>query len=286
MTPAIIELAFDPAVRVGDVVLRWQALALAATIALALVVFVLRLRRRAGPIPLADIAFVVLAAVPGAVVGGRAVHGLVHWQGYAGVAETLLDLGYGSLSLAGALAGGAITAGYVCRAIGGRVGTWADAASVPVLLAIGLGKAAMLLGGAGQGLPFEGRGAVAFVGPGPWWSADAAVPAYPTQLLEGIWALLGVPVVAWFERRLARRGAAGRGLALLFAVLWWLTGRAAVAVWWRDQPWVGQLGGEGLVALVLAAVAAGLLLVGLRRAGRARGRRGPAAPAAHPGLGR
>ena len=63
----------------------------------------------------------------------------------------MLDLGRGSASLVGAVIGGALSAAYICRLLGGKVGIWADAASVPMLLVIGLGKLALLLGGGGQG---------------------------------------------------------------------------------------------------------------------------------------
>ena len=124
---------------------------------------------------------------------GASSHGLAFASAYAPEPMALLDLGRGSLSLAGAVVGGALTAGYVCRQLGFRMAAWADAATLPVLLAIGGGKVAMLLGGAGQGLPWDGRGGVSFLGDGPWSGVDPAIPAYPTQLLEGLWALLGHP---------------------------------------------------------------------------------------------
>jgi len=226
-----------------------------------------RVRARAPATRTEDIAFVVLAAIPGAVVGGRLVHALAYLEAYALDPATLLDLGRGSLSLAGAVVGGALTAAYVCRQLGSRVGLWADAAAVPLLLAIGGGKIAMLLGGAGQGLPWSGRGGVALLGEGPWGSTDPAVPAYPTQVLEGVWALLGIPVVLLVERRMGRRGRAGQGLTLLVAVGWWLAGRAAVAVWWRDAPLLGPWGAEGVIAIVLLAAAVTVALFRTMRAG-------------------
>lgn len=264
--PGVIELGFSSELPLGSLVVPLQALGLTVVIAIALLVLARRVRARAPATRTEDIAFVVLAAIPGAVVGGRLVHGLAFWDAYVLDPGTLLDLGRGSLSLAGAVAGGALTTAYVCRQLGGRVGVWADAAAVPVLLVIGGGKIAMLLGGAGQGLPWAGRGGVALLGAGPWASTDAAVPAYPTQVLEGIWALLGIPVVLVAERRLRRRGRTGQGAALLLAVGWWLVGRAAVAVWWRDPPRLGPWGAEGIIAIALAAA---VLAVALFRTMRA-----------------
>jgi prolipoprotein diacylglyceryltransferase len=223
-----------------------QALALAAVIGAALAWFAGRVRH-AERAAFTEIAFIVLAAIPGAVVGGRLVHGLVFSAAYGPEPMALLDMGRGSLSLAGAVVGGAVTAGYVCRQLGFRMAAWADAAALPLLLAIGGGKVAMLLGGAGQGLPWDGRGGVAFLGEGPWASLDPAVPAYPTQLLEGAWALLGLPILALVERH--RRPAPG--VVALSGVAWWLAGRVAVAIWWRDEPVLGPWGAEAVVGMVL-----------------------------------
>ncbi len=288
--PAVIGLDFPPVLDLGALAVPLRALGLAVAVALALGWFARRVRSRGGsdgtdavggrtlptagepPVPTGDIAFVVLAAIPGAVVGGRVVHGLVHAAAYAAEPGALLDLGRGSLSLAGAVIGGALTAGWLCSRLGYRARAWADAAAAPLLLAIGGGKLAMLLGGAGQGLPWAGRGGIALLGDGPWASLDPALPAYPTQVLEGCWALLGIPVVLSLERRMARREVAGRrpggrgrvpsGTVAFAATAWWLLGRALVAVWWRDEPVLGPLGAEAMVALAALGGCLALLAIG------------------------
>jgi prolipoprotein diacylglyceryltransferase len=265
VSPAAILLGFDPVLRLGSLSVRWQALGLSAAIVIALAAWVLELRRHAGPaVRFDDAAFILLGAIPGAVVGGRVVHGLAYTGAYMLEPVALLDLGRGSLSLLGAVIGGALTAGYVCRLLGQRVGPWADAAAVPLLLGIGLGKLAMLLGGAGQGVAADAPWAVAFAGPGPWWSEDPDAGAVPSQILEGAWCLLGVVPVWLLGQRLGGGRSSGRGRVLLAAVAWWLAGRAAIAVTWRDEPILGPLGIEGLAAAVVAAVA----IAALARLGR------------------
>jgi len=67
-------------------------------------------------------------------------------------------LGVGSLSLPlwlsllGAVLGGALSGAYIAGLLEGTTRRWADLAALPMLLALGLGKLAQLLGGAGQGL--------------------------------------------------------------------------------------------------------------------------------------
>jgi prolipoprotein diacylglyceryltransferase len=207
-----------------------------------------------------DVALVVLAAVPGAVVGGRLVHGLVYLDAYAAQPAALLDLGRGSLSLVGAVIGGTLTAIYVARLLGASTRTWADAAAVPLLIAIGLGKLAMVLGGAGQGQPFDGSWALAFGGGGSWTSAAAATPAHPSQVYEALWCLAALPVWAALRPWLAIRWR-GTGLMFLAAVAWWLLGRFVVGFTWRDPLLVAGFGGEQLVTLVCLLVVVGIAFV-------------------------
>jgi prolipoprotein diacylglyceryltransferase len=252
------------------VTLRWQALALAVVIVLSLGVWVRRLRRRFGPsLRFEDVAFVLLGAIPGAVVGGRLFHGIAFADVYATEPMALLDLGQGSLSLVGAVLGGALTAGYVCRLLGHRVGPWADAAALPLLLAVGLGKLVMVLGGAGQGAPFDSPIALSFGGDGPWASLDAGTPAHASQVYEGVWALIGIALVGWLERS-TDRGRAGQGILLVAAVGWWLAGRALSALTWRDDPILGPIGAEGLVTIVVLSMSVGLLALLLEREGSVR----------------
>lgn len=256
---AAVTLDFPPVVELGAVVVPWRALGLALAIALALAWFARRARAAFPDVPTGDLAFLVLGAIPGAVVGGRLVHGLAYAGAYALEPGAVFDLGRGSLSLAGAVVGGALTAGWLCGRLGYAARPWADVAAPPLLLAIGGGKLAMLLAGAGQGLPWDGRGGIGFLGDGPWASLDAALPAYPTQLIEGTWALLGIPVLLLLERRPSLRHPAADGALALAAAAWWLAGRAAVAVWWRDEPVLGPWGAEGLAALVLLGVIVALI---------------------------
>jgi prolipoprotein diacylglyceryltransferase len=248
--PDVVVLHFEPWFRVGDIVVRWQAAELAAVILVALLAWVAQLRAVEGSgLRLDDAAFVLLGAVPGAVVGGRVFHGLAYLDAYAASPAQLMDVSRGSLSLVGAVLCGALTALYVCRLLGHPVGRWTDAAAIPLLVAIGLGKLAMVLGGAGQGARFDGPLALAFDGSGPWWSEDASTPSYPSQVYEGLWALAGIVIVWLVARRLRGSRNASNGRVLLAGIAWWLAGRALIAVTWRDEPVVGPLGAEALLTI-------------------------------------
>jgi prolipoprotein diacylglyceryltransferase len=313
----LIEVAFDPLLRVGDVALRWQTLgvtaALLAAFGLAGIIrrhgsaaaAVLRPAppkglhrpvqmhmvgggfpdapaigqgRTSAPLRLDDMLFIVLGAVPGAVAGGRLFHGLAFWEAYAAQPERLLDPQAGSLSLLGTVLGGALSAAAVCRMLGAPVGRWADTAALPLLIAIGLGKLAQFLGGSGQGAPFDGPWAVAFVGEGPWISANADIPAHAAQVYEGLWALMGIAVVLLLAASRAGVRSILRVDGRLFAVTvgWFLLGRVIVGFAWRDDPVLGLLNAEQVLALASLALAlVGVAYLVVRRP-RPGGGSGPA----------
>ena len=132
-----------------------------------------------------DLLFVVLGIVPGAVVGGRLGYVLLHPDFFAGRPGAILDPGVGSLELGLAVVGGAITGVIVAALLDGDLGRWLHIAALPFLVVIGLGKLAMVLGGSGQGQPWLGDWATAYLGPGPWGSLAPAAAVAPIAGLRG-----------------------------------------------------------------------------------------------------
>lgn len=307
---AVIELQFDPLLHIGQQTLRWQTIGVTGALLLALAFAALMapdissqrplfrgrsrdLSPRFPPAPvigapgegssglplrLDDMLLIVAAIVPGAVVGGRLIHGICFWDAYAANPYMLLDPSVGTLSLLGSVLGGMLSAAYVCRLIGAPMRRWADAAAVPLLIAIGLGKLAQLLGGSGQGLPFDGPWAVAFLGNGPWVGANPDLPSHPAQVYEGIWLLLGIPLVLRWSgpRRLPLRVSrlvawadrtADEGRLFVGVLSWFLLGRVLVGFTWRDDVTVGPFNTEQAVALaILIGAEAGFRLRARRRA--------------------
>ncbi len=298
MPLAVITLAFDPTFRAGPVAVRWETLGLAVAFAAALLVAAMAARisgRRAGLSRLRqdDLLYLVLASVPGAVLGGRLLTGLTYIDYYRGHLAALADPAQGTLSLLGAVLGGTISAAYMARLLGVPTRRWLDALAVPLLVAISLGRVAYLLGGGGQGAAHQGVASLAFAGPGPWLSPGALVPAYPSQLLEAAWAALGIPLLlllatarvqrrlplrlrqegAWLAARWARGAEVDPerlrfGYLYLASLGWWLVGRVLVAFTWRDPAALGVLNADQLESIA-ALVAVGLLAAWWARAGRA-----------------
>lgn len=271
---AIITFGFDPFFRLGpDVAVRWQTLALAAVIGLILAWSGV-LARRTG-LRADDLLSIAIGAVPGAVIAGRlawiAVHpGLVPLDPWA-----WLDPRVGGFDLAAAVIGGVASGACIAALSGAPVGRWAYLLAVPVLLVLGGGKLTMLLGGSGQGLPADVPWATAYVGPGPWGSLAASVPAHPAQAYEGL-ATLAVAMALTLVAR-SGFGAAARadGAMLLVAVAVWAFVRAGVSLTWRDPITVGPFATTGWVAVAVGifSIAAAIALVLLARRPRT-GRQG------------
>jgi phosphatidylglycerol:prolipoprotein diacylglycerol transferase len=269
---AVIELSFSPVASIGGVDVRLETLALAAVIAIALVLAVLA--TRSAPVDPGlptdaldedgepnhlradDLLYVAVAALPGAVVGGRLGYVLLHLDYYTANQGAALDIGQGGFELALAVVGGTLTAAIVATMLGGSVGRWMSALILPLLLALAGGKLALVLGGNGQGLPWDGRWATAYLGPGPWGSLAPAIPSHPAQVYEAVATtlvlliLMMVLAAGAFQRR-------GAGVFLLGIALWALA-RAAVATTWRDPAVIGDLNMGQVIAL---GVAAGALLL-------------------------
>ncbi len=264
----VIELAFSPIVTIGDWNVRLETLALAA-IVLACLVLAARIGRRTpvdpalGPdaedaetgepnhLRADDLLFIAVAALPGAVLAGRLGYVLLHLDYYQAHEGAMLDIGQGGLELSLAVVGGLLTAAVVAALMGAPVGRWMHALILPLLLAIGAGKLAMVLGGDGQGLPFDGDWALAFLGPGPWGSLAPSVPSHPAQVYEAIATLA---VLAIMTALLAAGAFRGRnGSAFLLGIALWAVSRAVVASTWRNLPALGSLNMGQVLALVVAA---------------------------------
>jgi phosphatidylglycerol:prolipoprotein diacylglycerol transferase len=250
----VVELAFDPFVQLGTLTLRWQTIGVTVALLLGLTLAARNAARP--PLRISDLLLILVGIVPGAIVVGRLVHVITYQEFYLTQPQAAFDPGTGSLSLLGAVVGGCLSASFVARSVGNDVVRWADVAAAPMLVAIGIGKLAMLLGGSGQGVPFDGPWAVAFGGNGPWVSADPEMPSHPSQIYEGLWLLAGLPILGL----IGRRRPLGRGWMFVFALCWFLVGRLLVGFTWRDTAAIGPFNVEQAIcgALLLGVAVAAL----------------------------
>lgn len=246
MPIAVIAFDFDPLLRLAEgLVVRWQTVALAAAIATTLVLAAL-IARRDG-LRAEDLLFIAVGIVPGAVIGGRIGYVLLHLEYYTANPGSILDPGLGAMELALGVVGGLLSGSCVASLLGAPVGRWRQAAALPLLFVLGVGKLTMILGGAGQGTPSSATWATAFLGPGPWGSLAPALPSEPSQAYEAVatLAILVVLMLALWFGAFARRD----GRVLFGGIALWAFARAAIATTWRDEAVVGGLNMGALIAI-------------------------------------
>lgn len=252
----VITFHFDPLLRLADeFVVRWQTLALAVVLLAVLLVTALAARRHG--LRSDDLLSIVVAAVPGAVVGGRLGYLVAHPDAFTAGSMTLLDPAVGGLELGLGVVGGLVTASYVAWLLGASVRAWADVAALPLLVAIGAGKLVMVAGGSGQGLPTDVAWATAYLGAGPWGSLAPELASHPAQAYEGIGTLAIATVFAMAG--LAGFAATG-GRLLIAGIAAWAVVRAIASSTWRDEIAPGPLPVGGWLAVAIAAAAVVLLL--------------------------
>jgi prolipoprotein diacylglyceryltransferase len=291
---AVIELVFDPIVTFGDLSVRLETLGVALAIFVGLVVAALVGRRT--PVDATrppdalgeepgdpnhlradDLLYIAVAAVPGAVIGARIGYALVHWDFYQSNAPAFLDIGQGGLQLSLGVVGGILTASVVARLLRAPVGRWMHALAIPLLLALALGKGAMILGGSGQGQLTDVAWATAYLGPGPWGSLAPQLPANPSQAYEALATGVVMLVVIVLVASGAFRGR--NGGAFLLGLGLWAIARALVAITWRDPQVIGPLNMDQVISIAIASVSLALV-VAIGGVSTARGRRAAANPGA------
>ncbi len=251
----VLTASFDPVFRLTD-----TASVRLETIGLALVLFVALLLAargasgsRVGGLRLDDLVFMVVGAVPGAIIGGRLGYVLDHLDSYRPNPAAMLAPTQGALTLTLAIPLGLLTGTVVGRLLRAPIAGWLDAIALPLLFALATGKLVGVLGGSGQGLPSDGQWATAYTGPGPWGSLAADVPSHPSQVYEVILVTLAVVGLSLASRIevIGRRD----GGALFAALGLWALGRFVVAFTWRDPALIGPLRMDQLLTLGVLLVA-------------------------------
>src|SRR3989442_8083325 len=106
---AVIAFDFDPFLHVGDGVVRWETLGIAAAIFVGLVIAAIGTRSL--ELRADDLIFVVLGIVPGAVIGGRLRDVALPPAFFAAHPGAVLHPGVGSLQPSVGVIGGGRSAG-------------------------------------------------------------------------------------------------------------------------------------------------------------------------------
>ncbi len=263
MPTAVLTFAFDPLLHFGDSVsVRIETILLAVVFlaGIALAARIARLTPAVGPYVPApglrsdELFFILLGAVPGAVVGGRLGYVIDHLDFYRANTALIVDPAQGGFGLTLAVPFGILTGALIAGLIGAPVARWMHAAAFPLLFVLAASKLAGLPGAAGQGLPSDLPWATAYVGPGPWDSLAADVASHPAGAYEALLVIGAIVILAVAQRLdvIARRD----GASLFAALGLWAIARFAVAFTWRDPTVLGPFRVDQLLSLLLVAIAA------------------------------
>ncbi|HEY2916763.1 MAG TPA: prolipoprotein diacylglyceryl transferase family protein [Candidatus Limnocylindrales bacterium] len=263
MPVGVITFDFDPVVKLGDSAsVRLETLALAVVLFLGLLLAAAVARRTpapgsaepAGTLRADDLVFIVIGAVPGALLGGRIGYVLDHLPYYRDNTGAITDFSQGALGLTVAVPLAILSGGIIARLIGAPVGRWLHATAVPLLAVLAMAKLSGVLGATGQGLPATLPWATAYAGPGPWGSLAPDVASHPSQVYEAV--LIGLAIVGLIAAGRLGVLARGNGGALYLALGLWALARFVVAFTWRDPVAIGPLRIDQVLSLLVVALAA------------------------------
>jgi prolipoprotein diacylglyceryltransferase len=144
---------------------------------------------------------------------------------------------------------GVLSGALIARLLGAPVARWLHATALPLLFVLAAGKLVGVLGGTGQGVPTDQPWATAYVGPGPWGSLGSDIPSHPAQEYEAV--LVTLAIVGLIAASRLEVVARLDGAAMFVALSLWAVARFVVAFTWRDDPVLGPLRIEHLLALVV-----------------------------------
>jgi phosphatidylglycerol:prolipoprotein diacylglycerol transferase len=254
----VITFAFDPVLKLGDTAsVRIETLALAGVlfVGLLLAARIGRLTPAVGPYVPApglrpdDLIFIVVGAVPGAVIGGRLGYVLANLDYYLAHPGLIVDPSTGGFELTVAVPLAILSGALIARLVGAPVARWMHALAFPMLFVLAAGKVVGVLGANGQGSLSTVSWATAYTGPGPWDSLSPELASHPSQLYEAALVLVAIVVLVLLSRFevISRRD----GGALFAALALWAGARFIVGFTWRDPTVLGPLRVEQLLALLL-----------------------------------
>lgn len=262
MPLGVLTLTFDPVLRLNETAsVRTETIALAIVVFLGLILAARFASITPSVVPyvpapglrIDDLVFVVVGAVPGAILGGRLGYVLAHLDYYQANPAAIVDPAQGGLSLTLAVPLGLLTGGLIARLLGAPVGRWLHATALPLLFVLAAGKLVGVLGATGQGAPSDLPWATAYEGPGPWASLAPEMPAHPAQLYEAL--LVGAAMVAMVPVARLEPVARRDGAAMFAALGLWAIARILVGITWREAPLAGPFRAEQLLALAVLIVA-------------------------------
>lgn len=252
-----IVINIDPVLlAAGPVVIRWYGVMMSAAI-LAGVFFGMSQARKRG-ISEDDALYVVLWAIPSALIGARLFHVVDAWQFYVTYPLQIFAFQEGGLAIYGGLVGGVAGGVWAARRKGLLSWGTLDLAAPAMILGQAIGRVGCFLNGDHQGPPANLPWATSYVHPGSL--APDSQPRHPSQLYELFYDLAVFSLLLVLRKRLRADGM----LFTIYAALYSF-GRFWISALREDAPFLLGLKEAQLISVVTFLLAVPLMVYLSRR---------------------
>jgi phosphatidylglycerol:prolipoprotein diacylglycerol transferase len=198
----LITISINPiAFTLGGISVRWYGVMVALAVVVLILWMVWQIRRGAN-ISYDSLLTVALIAIPSGIIVSRLLHIIDLWGFY--MANPGLLLGFGGLTIWGAILGATLGIWIYSRFSDFRFGYFMDLVAPGVLLAQVIGRIGCTINGCCYGKATSLPWGVVYTNPDSY--APIGIAVHPTQIYEIIFLLIVFGVLFWLRKRFQPEG--------------------------------------------------------------------------------
>ena len=198
----MITIGINPiAFTLGEISVRWYGVMVALAVVVLILWMVWQIRRGAN-ISYDSLLTVALIAIPSGIIISRLLHIIDLWSFYLANPELLL--GFGGLTIWGAILGATLGIWIYSRFSDFRFGYFMDLVAPGVLLAQVIGRIGCTINGCCYGKATSLPWGVVYTNPDSY--APIGIAVHPTQIYEIIFLLIVFGVLFWLRKRFQPEG--------------------------------------------------------------------------------
>ena len=198
----MITIGINPiAFTLGEISVRWYGVMVALAVVVLILWMVWQIRRGAN-ISYDSLLTVALIAIPSGIIISRLLHIIDLWSFY--LANPGLLLGFGGLTIWGAILGATLGIWIYSRFSDFRFGYFMDLVAPGVLLAQVIGRIGCTINGCCYGKATSLPWGVVYTNPDSY--APIGIAVHPTQIYEIIFLLIVFGVLFWLRKRFQPEG--------------------------------------------------------------------------------
>ena len=198
----MITIGINPiAFTLGEISVRWYGVMVALAVVVLILWIVWQIRRGAN-ISYDSLLTVALIAIPSGIIVSRLLHIIDLWGFY--MANPGLLLGFGGLTIWGAILGATLGIWIYSRFSDFRFGYFMDLVAPGVLLAQVIGRIGCTVNGCCYGKATSLPWGVVYTNPDSY--APIGIAVHPTQIYEIIFLLIVFGVLFWLRKRFQPEG--------------------------------------------------------------------------------